>query len=90
MFRITIKFKAPIPRANPTPSTAPTRVCVAETGIPVLVETTTVVAAANVAAKARLGVNAVIELPTVSITLRPYISRPVTTPIQPSKMIQEG
>src|SRR3990167_3248073 len=37
ILRITVRFKAPIPRAKPTPKTAPTRVCVADTGIPVLV-----------------------------------------------------
>ena len=55
MLRITIRFKAPIPRARPTPSTAPTKVCVADTGIPILVANTTVVAAESVAAKALLG-----------------------------------
>ncbi len=49
--------------------------CVAETGMPRLVAMTTVVEAESVAANARLGVNAVIELPTVSITLRPYINK---------------
>ena len=71
ILRMTMRFNAPIPRANPTPKTAPTRVCVAETGMPELVATTTVVAAASVAEKAREGVSAVMELPTVSITRRP-------------------
>lgn len=62
ILRMTIRFKAPIPRARPTPKTEPTKVCVADTGMPQLVATTTVVAAASVAAKARLGVRAVMEL----------------------------
>ena len=74
ILRITLRFKAPIPPARPTPNTAPTNVCVAETGTPVLVDTTTVLEAARVAAKARLGVNTVIELPTVAMTLRPSTS----------------
>ena len=90
ILRITIKFKAPIPRAKPTPNTEPTKVCVAETGIPLLVAITTAEAAANVAAKARLGVNAVMALPTVSITFLPYIKKPVITPTQPNKIIQVG
>ncbi len=90
IFRMTIKFNAPIPRARPTPRTEPTSVCVADTGMPIVVATTTVVAAESVAAKARLGVSAVIELPTVSITFFPYIISPVTTPVQPSKIIQAG
>ena len=90
MLRITIRFNAPIPRAKPTPRTAPTKVCVAETGMPRLVATTTEVAAAKVAAKARLGVKAVIELPTVSITFLPYISNPQTTPVHPNKIIHAG
>ena len=90
ILRMTIKFNAPIPLASPTPNTAPTSVCVAETGIPVVVATTTVVAAAKVAVKARLGVKAGIELPTVSITFLPYIKKPVMTPIQPIRVIQEG
>ncbi len=65
MLRITSMFNAPIPRARPPPNTAPTKVCVAETGMPTLVATTTEVAADKVAAKARLGVSAVMELPTV-------------------------
>ena len=49
---------AAIPRARPTPSTAPTNTCVVETGIPVPEAITTVAAAANVAAKPRDGVAA--------------------------------
>ena len=59
---------APIPRAMPTPSTPPTSVCVVDTGMPRREARTIVVAAANSAAKPRLGVSSVIFLPTVSIT----------------------
>lgn len=65
----TPKSIADIPLANPTPKTAPTSVCVVEIGKPVPDANTTVVAAANSAAKPLLGVNSVIFLPTVSITL---------------------
>lgn len=71
ILRMTTRFNAPIPRASPTPKTAPTRVCVAETGSPKVLAIITVVAADRVAAKARLGVSAVMPLPTVSITFRP-------------------
>ena len=57
------------PLAKPTPKTAPTRVCVVDIGSPVPEARTTVVAAANSAAKPLLGVNSVILRPTVSITL---------------------
>ena len=90
MLRMTMRFNAPIPHAKPTPRTAPTNVCVVETGMPILVETTTVVAAERVAAKARLGVSAVMELPTVSITFLPYMSRPVIAPKQPKNIIHAG
>ena len=40
---------APTPRAKPTPSTAPTSVCVVEMGMPVAEASTTVVAAASYA-----------------------------------------
>ena len=60
MFLITVTFKAAMPRAKPTPNTAPTSVCVVEIGKPVPEANTTVVAAASVAAKPRLGVNSVI------------------------------
>ena len=52
---------ASMPRAIPTPSTAPTRVCVVEIGIPVPEAITMVVAAASSAANPRLGVNWVIR-----------------------------
>ena len=59
---------ASIPRAMPTPSTAPTSVCVVEIGIPVPDAMTIVVAAASSAANPRLGVSCVIFLPTVAMT----------------------
>ena len=62
---------ASMPRASPTPSTAPTSVCVVEIGIPVPEAITMVVAAASSAAKPRLGVNSVMLVPTVAITLCP-------------------
>ena len=65
----TLAFTAEIPLARPTPSTAPTNVWVVEMGRPVPDAKTTVVAAASSAAKPLLGVNSVIFLPTVSITL---------------------
>ena len=58
-----------MPRASPTPSTEPTRVCVVETGMPSREASTIVVAAASSAAKPRLGVSSVIFRPIVSITL---------------------
>ena len=51
---------ASMPRARPTPSTAPTNVCVVEIGMPVPDAITIVVAAASSAAKPRLGVSCVI------------------------------
>ena len=65
----TEKSTADKPLAKPTPSTAPTRVWVVEIGKPVPEANTTVVAAANSAANHLLGVNSVIFLPTVSMTL---------------------
>ena len=56
ILRTTPMLIAAIPRAIPTPNTAPTKVCVVEIGKPVLEAITTVVAAANSAAKPRLGV----------------------------------
>ena len=64
----TRRFNAPIPRAIPTPNTAPTNVWVVETGIPVPDAMTTVVAAANSAAKPLLGVSSVILRPIVTMT----------------------
>jgi PiT family inorganic phosphate transporter len=62
---------AAIPLAKPTPNTAPTNTCVVETGKPVPEAITTVVAAASVAAKPREGVNWVMPVPIVAITLCP-------------------
>ena len=69
MVPITRRFSEPMPRAMPTPSTAPTRVWVVEIGRPVPEASTTVVAAARVAAKPRLGVSSVMPVPTVAMTL---------------------
>ncbi len=71
MVPITPRLSAAMPRASPTPSTAPTRVWVVEIGRPVPEASTTVVAAARVAAKPRLGVSSVMPVPTVAITLWP-------------------
>ena len=65
----TEKSTADNPLAKPTPNTAPTSVWVVEIGKPVPEANTTVVAAANSAANPLLGVNSVMFLPTVSITL---------------------
>jgi len=68
IFPTTRTSIAPIPLASPTPKTAPTSVCVVETGRLAPDATTTVVAAARFAANPRLGVNSVILRPTVSMT----------------------
>ena len=68
MLPTTRRSTAPMPRAKPTPRTAPTSVCVVEMGMPMREARTIVVAAAISAAKPRLGVSSVIFLPTVSIT----------------------
>ena len=65
MAQIVGRCSASTPRANPTPNTAPTNVCVVEMGRPVADANTTVVAAASSAAKPRLGVNSVILRPMV-------------------------
>ena len=65
----TPRLMAPIPRASPTPSTAPTSVCVVYMGKPVPDAITTVPAAANSAANPLLGVNSVMAVPTVLMTL---------------------
>ena len=56
ILRTTVIFIAAIPRAIPTPKTAPTSVCVVEIGNPVPEAITTVLAAASSAAKPQLGV----------------------------------
>lgn len=71
MVPITRRLSAAMPRARPTPSTAPTRVWVVEIGRPVPEASTTVEAAASVAAKPRDGVNSVMPVPTVAMTRRP-------------------
>ena len=63
------KFKAEMPRAKPTPNTAPTNVCVVEIGNPVPEATTTVVEAARLQQNPRLGERSVMPDPTVAITL---------------------
>jgi len=68
MFLTTPKLSAAIPRAKPTPNTAPTSVCVVEIGRPVPDAIITVEAAASSAAKPRLGVKCVIPVPMVFIT----------------------
>ena len=79
-----------MPLASPTPKTAPTRVCVVDTGIPVPEAITTVVAAAISAANPRLGVSSVIFFPMVLITLWPHIASPVTIPKPPRSNIHTG
>ena len=64
-------LSAPMPRAKPTPNTAPTSVWVVDMGRPVAEAITTVPAAPNSAAKPRLGVSSVILRPTVIITRQP-------------------
>ena len=59
------------PRANPTPKTAPTKVCVVDMGKPIPEARTTVAEAPRVAANPLLGVNSVILVPIVAITLYP-------------------
>ena len=61
IFPTTPRLIAPMPLARPTPSTAPTRVCVVEIGKPVPEAITTVPAAASSAAKPLLGVNSVMD-----------------------------
>ena len=64
----TPKLIAVMPRAIPTPNTAPTRVWVVDTGMPVPDANTIVNAAANSAENPRVGVNAVMRSPTVAMT----------------------
>lgn len=79
-----------MPLARPTPNTAPTSVWVVDMGKPVPEAMTTVPAAANCAANPRLGVSSVIALPTVIITLKPNMARPITIPEAPINNIQNG
>ena len=73
-----LKFKAVIPLASPTPSTAPTREWVVEMGSPIFEAIKIVVAAPNSAEKPLVGVSSVIFLPIVSITLHPQVASPTT------------
>ncbi len=75
------------PRANPTPMTEPTRVCVVETGNPILEQIKTMVAAPKVAQKPREGVISVILLPIVSITRLPQTKSPKTIQAPPMARI---
>jgi len=65
----TRKSMAEKPRAMPTPSTAPTNAWVVETGMPVPEANTIVNEAATPAEKPRVGVNGVMRLPTIAMTL---------------------
>ncbi len=67
--RTTVKSSAHRPRASATPITAPTKVCVVETGSPSPDAIMTVVAVASSAEKPRLGVSSVMCVPMVAITL---------------------
>ena len=69
MFRMTFKLMLDNPPASPTPMTAPTSVCVVETGSPIKLFDKTIAAVENSAAKPLVGVNSVIWWPTVSMTL---------------------
>src|SRR3989338_8740045 len=84
------RFKALIPRAIPTPKTAPTRAWGVETGRPSFEAIKMVVAAPNSAAKPRVGVSSVIFLPIVSMTRQPHVDRPITMPAPPRAKSQEG
>ena len=68
MLPTTRILSAAMPRAKPTPSTAPTSVWVVDTGSPVNEASTTVVAADSSAEKPRLGVSSVMRLPMVRMT----------------------
>ena len=65
------KFRADMPRARPTPSTAPTMEWVVDMGIPIFEATKIVTDAAHSAEKPRVGVSCVILCPIVSITRQP-------------------
>jgi len=68
MSRATRLLTAAMPRARPTPRTAPTMVWEVDTGSVRRVHTSTVAAAAMLAATARDGVISVIAPPMVRIT----------------------
>ena len=79
-----------MPRAKPTPMTAPTRVCVVEMGIPSREAMRIVAAAPNSAEKPRVGVSSVIFFPMVSMTRHPHVARPMTMPMPPRANVQMG
>ena len=92
IFPNTLKSTALAPPARPTPTTAPTSVCVVETGTAKngIEKISIVVAAPNSAAKPRVGVISVIFLPIVSITLQPQVITPIAMPAEPSKINHRG
>ena len=92
IFPKTRKSTAFAPPANPTPTTAPTRVCVVETGTAKngIENTRIVVAAPNSAAKPRVGVMSVIFFPMVSMTRHPHVMTPIAIPAVPNRMSQSG
>ena len=69
IFFITLKLTPDNPPATPTPIMEPIRVCVVETGSPIKLFAKTTDAVENSAENPRVGVNSVIFVPTVSITL---------------------
>ena len=92
IFPKTRKSTAFAPPARPTPTTAPTRVWVVETGTAKngIENTRMVVAAPNSAANPRVGVISVIFFPMVSITLHPHVMTPMAIPAEPRRMSQSG
>ena len=92
IFPNTRKSTAFAPPARPTPTTAPTKVCVVETGTARkgIEKTRMVVAAPNSAAKPRVGVMSVIFFPMVSITRQPHVRTPTAIPAEPSSTNQSG
>ena len=80
------------PPANPTPTTAPTNVCVVETGTAKngIEKIIIVVAAPNSAANPLVGVISVIFFPIVSITLHPQVNTPTAIPAEPSNTNHNG
>ena len=88
----TRKSTALAPPASPTPTTAPTKVWVVETGTARngIEKIIIVVAAPNSAANPLVGVISVIFLPIVSITLHPQVITPIAIPAEPSKTSHNG
>lgn len=76
--------------ATPTPTTAPTKQCEVETGIPNADEAKTATAAPICVEKDFDGVKMVILVPTVSIVLDPSNIMPATNPIAPIAKIHEA